>query len=1043
MSFANLFAQGFPGCTSATSCSGTFNVEECTDPGGSSANLPTSLDNCEASTDNVLANLSSTGALTLSGTKAFKMWDLPNAALGPPTMAGSCDVAPNQCVLGIFASNPQSANGFSYPHLFSAAFNVDAGDGTNTGDNPGDGSAPAVAATSPSLSTVAANLATVAADGVDQAMITVSLKDITGNPVTSGKSVTLSQGSGSSVIKVNGSLSSTATTNAGGQAVFTVTDSTHENVTYTATDTTDNVTMTQTPEVTFAAPVVTAANSSVSALSTSVSDGGSTTVTVTLKDQGGIPQPIAGVSVALNQGAGSSQIVPGSATTDAEGDATFTVSDTKAETVTYTATYGAGNSSLTGQSVSVTFGMLTVSASDSTVTTSTPIVSSVAQNGLQPKGTVTVTLLDNTSPVAGKTVTLNASSSSAVISPSSVVTGADGQASFSVSDTTAETVTFNAVDTSDANLAIAASTHVTFEVPEASASTSSMTVVPSTVPADGTTGATITVLLEDQFHNPLAGKTVTVAGTVTGTGTASQTVKVIPSVQTGGTLDTTTNGSGSISFSTYDTTAERVTYTATDTTDNVTVTQTVGVTFTPGVPQVSQSTVGASPTSVPADGSTASKITVTLEDHNANPVPGVTVTLSALSGSSVISPVTGVTTNASGQATFEVTDATAETVRYRATDTTDNLPLVGEEVEVTFGTPPPTAPSIADSDIVASSATVPADGHSSASIEVILNDNNGLPLTGKEVTIVPSSVSAIVSPSDVTTDANGIATFTVTDRTAESVTFTATDITDNAPLSGLSATISFSPASSVATSASAGALNKPIVGMAATPDGKGYWLVASDGGIFSYGDATFYGSTGALTLNKPIVGMASTPDGKGYWLVASDGGIFSYGDATFYGSTGALTLNKPIVGMASTPDGKGYWLVASDGGIFSYGDATFYGSTGALTLNKPIVGMAATPDGKGYWLVASDGGIFSYGDATFYGSTGALTLNKPIVGMASTPDGKGYWLVASDGGIFSYGDATFYGSTGALTLNKPIVGMASTPDGKGYWLVASDGGIFT
>ncbi|MDA8365802.1 MAG: hypothetical protein M0Z62_02440, partial [Actinomycetota bacterium] len=62
--------------------------------------------------------------------------------------------------------------------------------------------------------------------------------------------------------------------------------------------------------------------------------------------------------------------------------------------------------------------------------------------------------------------------------------------------------------------------------------------------------------------------------------------------------------------------------------------------------------------------------------------------------------------------------------------------------------------------------------------------------------------------------------------------------------------------------------------------------------------AVFKGSTGALTLNKPIVGMAATPDGKGYWLVASDGGIFAFGDAVFKGSTGALTLNKPIVGMS-------------------------------------------------------------------------------------------------------------------------------------------------
>jgi hypothetical protein len=60
--------------------------------------------------------------------------------------------------------------------------------------------------------------------------------------------------------------------------------------------------------------------------------------------------------------------------------------------------------------------------------------------------------------------------------------------------------------------------------------------------------------------------------------------------------------------------------------------------------------------------------------------------------------------------------------------------------------------------------------------------------------------------------------------------------------------------------------------------------------------------------------MATTPDGGGYWLVASDGGVFGYGDAQFYGSTGVLRLNKSVVGMAATPGGNGYWLTAADGG---------------------------------------------------------------------------------------------------------------------------------
>ncbi len=224
--------------------------------------------------------------------------------------------------------------------------------------------------------------------------------------------------------------------------------------------------------------------------------------------------------------------------------------------------------------------------------------------------------------------------------------------------------------------------------------------------------------------------------------------------------------------------------------------------------------------------------------------------------------------------------------------------------------------------------------------------------------------------------------------------------------------------------------------------GLGYRIVASDGGVFDYGDATFWGSTGGVHLNQPVVGMAVTPSTNGYWLVASDGGIFTFGDARFFGSTGAMHLNQPVVGMAATPDGGGYWLVASDGGIFSFGDARFFGSTGALHLNQPVVGMAATPDGGGYWLVASDGGIFAYGDAVFHGSAGSLVLNSPVVGMAAGPGG-GYWLVGADGGIFDYGNAGFFGSAGDLRLNKPVVGMAATPDGGGYWLVGADGGIFT
>jgi len=136
--------------------------------------------------------------------------------------------------------------------------------------------------------------------------------------------------------------------------------------------------------------------------------------------------------------------------------------------------------------------------------------------------------------------------------------------------------------------------------------------------------------------------------------------------------------------------------------------------------------------------------------------------------------------------------------------------------------------------------------------------------------------------------------------------------------------------------------NYPIVGMAVRAQG-GYWIVAEDGGVFAFGGAPFYGSvysigltglSGARPLNAPVCGIAATPSGNGYWLVAQDGGVFTFGDAPFFGNTytigltglgGSRPLAKPVCGIAATPTGQGYCLIAEDGTLFTFGDATYLG----------------------------------------------------------------------------------------------------------------------
>ncbi|WP_298344860.1 G1 family glutamic endopeptidase [Ferrimicrobium sp.] len=232
-----------------------------------------------------------------------------------------------------------------------------------------------------------------------------------------------------------------------------------------------------------------------------------------------------------------------------------------------------------------------------------------------------------------------------------------------------------------------------------------------------------------------------------------------------------------------------------------------------------------------------------------------------------------------------------------------------------------------------------------------------------------------------------------------------------------------------------------IVGAAPTPDGGGYWIVTKSGHVYAYGDAKYYGDTytdgltglsGSKPLNAPIVGIAADPSGGGYWLVASDGGVFNFGNAPFLGSTytygvtgllGAKPLNAPITAIVSTSSGEGYWLIAKDGGVFDFGNAPFLGSTytygltglsGSKPLNAPIIGAIATPSGNGYYMVGADGGVFDFGDAKFSGSTyglgytglsGAHPLPAKASSLMQNPNGSGYYVILGNGQVLAIGGA--------------------------------------
>jgi Peptidase A4 family/IPT/TIG domain len=245
----------------------------------------------------------------------------------------------------------------------------------------------------------------------------------------------------------------------------------------------------------------------------------------------------------------------------------------------------------------------------------------------------------------------------------------------------------------------------------------------------------------------------------------------------------------------------------------------------------------------------------------------------------------------------------------------------------------------------------------------------------------------------------------------------------------------------------------PPVTSSGTPTSThGYWLDGSDGGIFTFGSAQFYGSTGSLKLQRPVVGIVPTADKGGYWLDASDGGIFAFGDSGFYGSIPGLglhpagsgepnSLDAPIVGMVPSADGGGYFMVASDGGVFAFGDARFAGSCPGIGGCSGAA-LAVMPDasGNGYWLVTQTGHVYTFGDAQNFGAPGPQSV--PVTSAVRTPDGNGYWILFANGTIDNYGDAGNFGSpAGQFGGLNPATAIFTTSDGQGYWVASANGSV--
>jgi adhesin/invasin len=648
-------------------------------------------------------------------------------------------------------------------------------------------------------------------------MVTVTVRDANANAVA-GQAVMLSV-SGSN----NALSASSGASGADGRFVATLSSTTAEAKTVTA-----NVgSVTVSTIVTFDAGAPSAATSTLVASPTTVTADGSSTaaLTLTLKDAKG--NPIAGQPVSLSSSGSANSLTPASGTTDANGLFSATLASTTAEAKTVTAAVGN-----TAVSANVTFVAGAPSAANSVIVAS---LSTLTADGTSTT-TLTVTLTDaNGNAVSDQLVTLSATGSANTFSPPTGSTDANGVFTATLSSTRAEPKVVSAAFNGSS-----VTTTVTFVAGAPASTTSSLIADPTPVTADGVSTTMLALTVEDASGNPVPGQAVTLS--------SSGSANVF--TPTSGTTDS----SGVFTATLASTLAETKTVTATF----ADASASAMVVFAAGAPSSLRSSMVASPTTLTADGVSATTLTVRVLDSNDNPVAGQLVTIGSSGTNNLLIPASGAT-DASGVFTATLASTTAETKTVTA-----DIGSFSLTASVGFS---PGAPSASTSTLTASASSLVADGATTTTLTLTVRDALGNPVPDQSVSLSSSGASNVFSPAQPigVTAADGTFSATLASTKAEAKTITATvgsfltttSVTFIAGAPDLNnSTFSASPGTVVADGVSTTTLTVTLLDAHANPVPSTAVSIAASGYANTFSPAPPTGSTNAS--GQLVATLAST-----------------------------------------------------------------------------------------------------------------------------------------------------------------------------------------
>ncbi len=812
---------------------------------------------------------------------------------------------------------------------------------------------------SANTSTLDISPATLVADGLATAAITLIARDVDGNPYP-GASVSLSA-SGSNnqfafVSALDGGQLASGVTDAAGSFTSTLASTRAETKIVTATLTSGNSSVTLTAPVTFIAGAPSLTGTLLTASPNRLFADGTSTAALLLIVSDANGNPLSGEPVAFTASGGGNTFQTTSGATNAGGSFSSSLASTQPGQEVITATIGTGNAPLL-VTTDVTFISTQPVPAAATITASPTAL--VADGSTTT--TITAAIKDASGTgIAGQAITLSASGSADTFSAggnsgstASGTTGADGTFSAKLSSTRAGTEVVTA-----ASGLLAASTGVLFSAGPPSAAKSSLQASPATLTQGASTNLQVT--LADANGNPVTGKAVTLSA-----GSATHNTFSATGLSSGATITGTTNGIGQFIAALTSSDAQSETITATVDGSPLLTTP---VTFSRTQLVV---LVTASAATVIADGTTATTLTATVRDGNGVAQHGAVVQLSA-TGSANVFAVGGTNSGSSASGTTDSSTgkftATLVSTKAEAKSITAQSGTASATTTVSFVAGPP---SLSDSIFVASPATVTADGTTTMTLFVQANDANGNEVRGLPVSLSSTGSANTFSATSGNTGATGVFSATLSSTHAESKRLTANLGSGGAAIS-LSASVAFVPTTTqpvVSISAGAG----PVVADGTTTtitvtvtDNNGNALSGQTVALSATGAANTFATgghsastaSGATLVDGTFTATLSSTKAETKRITAVVGATSSSTAVTFVAGPASAAQSSLTASPQSVPHGGtiSLWALLGDanGNPVSNQAVTLAADGTANLFSAPGVTSASTISGT-----TNAGGLFS------------------------------------------------------------------------------------